>query len=239
MKKKIAREFIYLIIPSTLFIIFYFSYYFLQLRSITYSENISSRIEAIKDTLPKKQLLWIKYVESGYYTDSYKKFDLEFNYENSYLVFKQLRNIEPNNKFFNSFDDFRLKYFRKESAQNDAYQLYISKVEFITRDSFSLVLENPNDLNRLYKNYVYTGYKGTFIDFKNLIFDGEKILSESEFLREYDRIIVLEKELNENNSSIFQNNLPFESIALIIFLILFPLRYLLYGINWSLKQVIK
>ena len=238
-KKIFAREFIYLVIATILSFIIFFGCLYFQERNYKSSKVIESEIKAINDVLPKKQLLWIECIENKFYSDSYNEFELKYSdVENQKFLYQQLKN---NELYTESLDDFRIKYFRKEAANKDAYELYQIDNGWISEDEFSSLLKDSEVLNWLYKRFIETGYGGTFIDFKNLISGTEdKILSESEFRNQYDKIKVLEQELEQKKSSIFNNELgdnEIFGIALIVFSILFLLRYLFYGIKWSLKQV--
>ena len=238
-KKIIAREFIYLIMGTILFFIIYFGCLYFQERNYKSSKELENRIENITDVLPKKQLLWIGLSEDKFYSDSYNEFQLKYsNVENQKFLYQQLKNNELYTK---SLFDFRLKYFRKELAYEEIYQLYRNENGWVEKDKFNSLLKDSKVMNWLYKSSVEEGYKHTFADFNKLIFGLEdQILSESELRIELEKRKILEQKLEKKKSSIFNNSFGDDEIfgiALIVFSLLFLLRYLIYGIKWSIKQL--
>lgn len=238
-KKIIAREFIYLIVTTILFLIVFFCCLYLFERNDKLSKEIKNKIEAIDDSLPKKQLLWIELSDIEFYTDSYKEFQTKYSsVENQKFLYQQLKN---NNIYTKSLSDFRLKYFRKDLANEDIYELYRNEYGWVSEEKFNSLLKKPEVVNWLYKKFVETGYKHSFTDFKNLISGTEhKVLSNSELKREFEKRKKLEEDLEKKENSIFNGSFGDDeifAIGLIVFSLLFLLRYLIYGIKWSINQL--
>jgi hypothetical protein len=237
-RKILAREFIYLLLGMLLFCLIFFGYHYLHENNINSCEELENEIEKITTDLPARQLLWLELSEKKYFEDSYDKFQLIYNnVENQEFLF----NLLKNNEFFTgSFSQFRLKYFRKDLAKDDVYQIYIKEKSWVNKDEFNSLLKDPSTVDWLYKKFVAEGYKHSLNDFKNLIFGTEdKLLSTRELRIKYQSIKDLKQKLEKKKLSIFNAfyDDEFWGIALIIFSILFVFRYLIYGIKWSLKQM--
>ena len=238
-KKIIAKEFIYLILGTILFFIIYFGCLYFQERNYKSSKELEKKIENITDVLSKKQLLWFGLSEDKFYSDSFNEFQVKYSdFENQKLLYQQLINNELYTK---SLSDFRLKYFRKDKAYEDIYQLYLNQNGRIEKEKFNSLLKDSKVTNWLYKRFVGEGYKHTFADFNKLIFGpDDKILSEYELRNELEKRKTLEQKLKNKKSSMFNNKFGDDEIfgiALIVFSILFLLRYLIFGIKWSIKQL--
>ena len=238
LKKILAREFIYLLLGVLLFCLIFFGYQYLHKNNHISCTKLENDIESITKDLPARQLLWLELSEKNYVEDSYDEFQLKYNnVENQDFLFNLLKNNEI---FTGSLREFRLKYFRKDLANEDIYQIYIKEKSWVNKDEFNSLLKEQSTIDWLYKKFVTDGYKHSIIDFKNLIFGTEdKQLPESELRIKYQSIKDLKQKLEKKRLSIFNTYYvdEFWVIYLILFSILFVFRYLIYGIKWSFRQL--
>jgi hypothetical protein len=237
-KKIFAREFIYLLLGMLLFCLIFLGYHYLYENNHNSCEKLENEIEKITTDIPARQLLWLELSEKKYFEDSYNKFLLKYNNEeNQEFLFNILKN---NELFTGSLVEFRLKYFRKDLAYEDLYQIYIKEKSWVNKVEFNSLLKDQSTIDWLYKKFVAEGYKHTLNDFKNLIFGTEdKQLTLHELRIKHQSIKDLKQKLKKKKLSIFHTYYDYEfwGIALILFSILFVFRYLIYGIKWSLKQM--
>lgn len=238
LKKILAREFIYLLLGVLLFCLIFFGYQYLHKNNHISCTKLENDIESITKDIPARQLLWFELSEKNYVEDSYDEFQLKYNnVENQDFLFNLLKN---NGIFTGSLSEFRLKYFRKDLANEDIYQIYIKEKSWVNKDEFNSLLKEQSTIDWLYKKFVADGYKHSIIDFKNLIFGTEdKQLPESELRIKYQSIKDLKQKLEKKRLSIFNTYYDYEFgfISLILFSILFVFRYLIYGIKWSFRQL--
>ncbi|MGR6087938.1 MAG: hypothetical protein ACU4F9_07175 [Arcticibacter sp.] len=237
-RKILAREFIYLLLGVLLCCLIFLGYDYLHENNIKSCVELENEIEKITADLPARQLLWLELSEKKYLEDSYGQFQLKYNNaESQEFLFNLLKN---NELFTGSFDEFRLKYFRKNKANDDVYQIYIKEKSWVNKDEFNLLLKNPSTVDWLYTKSVAEGYKHSLNDFKNLIFGSEeKHLSIHQLRIKYQSIKELKQKLEKKKLSFFNTYQAdlFLEISLTTFSILFVFRYLKYGIKWSLKQI--
>lgn len=100
-------------------------------------------------------------------------------------------------------------------------------------DEFLSDFKESSELQKLSYSKIET--KSNFETFIKDTFDKNKIDNSVEF-------ITLEKKLQKIESSIFNENINENKVfrlGLILFLIFFIFRYLMYGTKWSLKQLKK
>ncbi len=237
-KKIIARELIYLFIGTCIYFIIFFGYNYFKLSNHKSSRKLEKEIEKITKDIPAKQLLWLDLSEKKYFNDSYDEFLIKYSkVEDQEFLFYLLKN---NDLISGSFSEFRFKYFRNDLANEDAYQIYINEKGFISKGEFNLQLKDQRVMESVYKLFVKSGYKHSMTDFKNLIYGTEnKPLSIYELRSKYESINELKDKLEKNKLSVFNSYYDdkFEIIALILFSILFIIRYLIHIIIWSMMQI--
>lgn len=238
-KKIIAREFIYLIIGVALSFSSYLISNFwgdIKFERNNQSKNsITNEIEKIKTKLTSKQYLWLTIKKHKLSNLSYSEFLNEYKNEENQ---KTLYTLCLNNELYTeSFDDFQLKYFTKNRVMRDIILIYQEENGILIKeDEIKVLLQKPHFFDWLYKKFVEGGYKHSKTDLFNLIFknEGESITPQNLY-ETYQKQVKLEEELEKIENSRYQE--PFEFYAIIIFSILFLLRYLIYSFVWSIKQL--
>lgn len=240
-KKTIAREFIYVVLSS----IFCFSIYKIgEYLQVNYEIEIEKKISAF-DSLPQHQILWYKLKKYNLYDKNYEDFKKDYkNTEDQITLFNLISN---NGLYTKKFSDFRVKYFKKESVLDDLYSLYYNdvrlndayiqnqKIEFWIdlrkkEEKLKEMLKIDSICVNLYSRFVKQGYKNSIETFKNLIFEP--------FEEELDieKIKSLEKDINKDDPEYIQKA---NDLNIIIILLLFPFRYIVIGLRWSIKQINK
>jgi hypothetical protein len=239
LKSIIAREFIYLVLISIVCLsILKIGEYF-QNRHLS---EVDKNIE-ILDNLPQHQLLWYKLRKHNLYNKNYESYKKDFkNTEDQIVLFNLVQN---NDLYTNNFSDFRVKYFRKEGVLDDCYSLYFNEYrlddEYIQNqdkefwndlrkkeEEFKNFLKNDSLCYKVYSVFVKNGYKHSFEEFKNLIFEPYK---EGLNTNEIDN---LEESINRDAPYFSRVS---KDICIYLFILFFPFRYLFLGLKWSLREV--
>jgi len=240
-KLRFAKEIIYACIVSVVCFSIYEIGELLEKKNALELKQNKDKI----DSLPQHQLLWYKLRKNKLYNKDYSKFKLEFkNTEDQILLYRLVSN---SGLFTRDFDDFRLKYFKKDAALDDCIALYYKEDRLTENnilnqsesfwkehkkkvDEFKIQLQNKKVFDEMYQIFVGCGYGRSKEDFKRLIFEPNKEgLDKQKF--EY-----LEMKINKADP---QYQAKARNIIIAILLLIYPLRYLGILLKWSLKQIQK
>lgn len=131
---------------------------------------------------------------------------------NIYNVTKRIKDNDTNNKYINEISSFIKLDSRKEFIKSLKSEKISSKYFDITNETFEIGINKNQFLKRIIKDNNFS----------------EKKLKKLE---------LLETKLIEKNKSIFSNDDFIVGATIFIFLLFFPIRYLIYATSWSIKQI--
>jgi len=242
-KRFIALEFIWLLV---LFIV---SLSILQIGNYLDKNNeiedlkAKERKEELKSLKFGSKILWHVLCKNDLYFQDYAKFKKQYEKTEDQIV---LYNLCVNNSLYtNSLSEFRVKYFRRESALEACYSLYThdSRVrdeyiniqdkndwQYIRQEinNFEIQLKNDSIFKLVYSLFVNNGYAGSEKNFRQLLSEENDI---SANVSEYDL-------LNDNLSAEHNTyNTVAEKIVWLLIILLYPLRIWILVVRWCLIQI--
>lgn len=250
-KKVIAKESIFIIIVAIIFILLYLLQNKLDKR---YDKNIKE-IEAIEDQIPPKQMLWYNLMKAELYKKNYTAFKKDYNntedqinlfylvknnslLPKDYEVSEYPTNCDEINEFRSIvfYSDYILERCFRHFYDDSFNSCAVDNLEWITlsggKEKFIEKLRDDRNLKKIYKSFLDGGYDRSFEELKKNIFNN----IEKEILKDnFGRLELLKTEINENGANHYYYK--FQDIYWFIFILVFPLRYLILIIKWSIIQL--
>lgn len=238
--KVIAREFIILVFAIIVCSVISLGINYMDDLISKHNQAIQDKIDKLNESIPHRKELWVVMKENKLYHESYEKFKSDYKEVEDQCTLYHL--IHNNKLFEESLGDFRLKYFKKDKAIDEAYIIYYERNDYHGKDyyiyersSFINDLNKQEYLKKIYDAFVRNGYRDTIEDFKSLLTEDENDRRDipTELLK------TKLKDLDSLKSEIkdyYYHNYTIE-VFLCVFLLLFGLRYLVYFVKWSVKQL--
>lgn len=214
-----------------------------KLKQLNYDKkNISN------NSITNNQFLWYTLQKNNVYTKDYKEFVMEFNKSKDQIFLYRL--VSNAGLYTKSLDEFRLKYFRYQMALDDCIRLHyeqrrLEQSDIHQNESFWIShdekvqniksqLQNNVFLDDMYQKFVLDGYGKSKEEFKKLV-----LAQKVRYLKETE-LEHLQRRIDQINSQLEETSIQFKSIAeniiYSIFIIIYPIRYIIVLILWSFKQ---
>lgn len=239
-KRFVALEFIMLLI------LFLFSVAIFQIGNYLDNKNEIADLkikEQIKNLRLGKKILWHILNKNNLYIQDFSKFKKQYEQTEDQIVLYSL--CFNNSLYSGSLSEFRVDYFRRESALDHCYYLYsgdsrLSDYNIVNQNKenwedinlkikdFEKQLKNDSNLNVVYSLFVKDGYSGSEKQFQQLLFEENDIPVN---ISEYDRLI------NYSSTKHIRYNRIAENFIWLLIIFLYPLRILAIMVRWSLLQI--
>ena len=247
-KKILAREILTVIGVVVVSLLIYFILNNISQNLIEKDRKLSQEIETLDKTkrvnyqnIENESLkkVWESFTNNSIYEGTYDDFLKDYgDYSYSEILYRLAKN---NGLFTKSLNDFRVKYFTSDQAIRDAYSLWkrpanSTNISYYNFEYFyNNIIKDKEFALVSYETFLKTGYKNSFENFQKLIRNKSSIKIDPKILNKTSKLIESQQKLR--NKILFDYRFSIELIVVCMIIVFYSLRFLLFIIIWSIKQL--
>lgn len=241
MKRFIAREFLILIAAIITYFILFIVLSELRKTKTERLENINKKLIDLDTEIPFQRIVWQNLVLLNEIESNFKEFSETHNSsEKIETVFAKdlIYGSYQSQIEVLSYTNYLNKFSLTDSARNDVYLLLKNEGVEINKNELGEILSKDTLLlKKAFQISIKNNYSKSFNDFK--------LLLDLENTSRYDSLLLSRKKLLEEVSEIKQSRFYGKmgddqaklELVTFIFLLFFGLRYFIYAVLWSIKQL--
>lgn len=241
MKRFIAREFLILIAAIITYFILFIVLSELSKTKTERLENINKKLIDLDTEIPFQRIVWQNLVLLNEIESNFKEFSETHNSsEKIETVFAKdlIYGSYQSQIEVLSYENYLNKFSLTDSARNDVYLLLKNEGIEINKNELGEILSKDTLLlKKAFQISIKNNYSKSFNDFK--------LLLDLENTSRYDSLLLSRKKLLEEVSEVKQSRFYGKmgddqaklELVTFIFLLFFGLRYFIYAVLWSIKQL--